>query len=143
MQLQFTVLTHYLEADEHPYTVTPTNCDNLLQQALAELRESITASDAMITFDPLPTPMHTPNTYNQLVFHELLDNALKFRDSARPHIQVRAEREDGSWRFAVRDNGIGIAPQPPTNCPASSQEIPTPHRLLRHRRGLGHLQEHR
>jgi signal transduction histidine kinase len=45
-----------------------------------------------------------------LVFQNLIGNALKFRSEAPPRIHVSAERESTHWRFAVRDNGIGIEP---------------------------------
>jgi signal transduction histidine kinase len=44
------------------------------------------------------------------VFQNLIGNALKFRGEAPPHIHVTAQRADGYWQFAVRDNGIGIDP---------------------------------
>ncbi len=110
MQAQFTDLMHYLEVDEHPDTIVRTDCEVLLQQAIAVLRDPISTSDATITHDPLPTPAVSP-TQLQLVLQELLGNALKFRDSMPLRVHVWAEREEGGWRFAVRDNGIGIEPQ--------------------------------
>jgi PAS domain S-box-containing protein len=109
MQLQFTDLTHYLEVDEHAHVVTQTNCEDLLQQALTELRDAIRESDGVVTHDPLPT-LAAHAKHLQLVFHELLDNALKFRGTAPPRVHVWAEREADGWRFAVRDNGIGLVP---------------------------------
>jgi chemotaxis family two-component system sensor kinase Cph1 len=67
-------------------------------------------SGATITHDRLPTIEANAHQL-QLVFHELLDNTLKFHNSAPPRIHVWATRQERSWCFAVRDNGIGIDPQ--------------------------------
>lgn len=110
MQAQFTDLMHYLEIEEPDDGITSTECETLLQNALDALREPIAASGATITHDPLPTI--TANAKHlQLVFQELIDNAVKFRASTPPQVHVWAERDGVGWRFAVRDNGIGIAPQ--------------------------------
>jgi light-regulated signal transduction histidine kinase (bacteriophytochrome) len=45
------------------------------------------------------------------LFQNLVANAIKFRGNQSPQIQLRAEPEDAFWRFAVQDNGIGIAPE--------------------------------
>jgi PAS domain S-box-containing protein len=110
MQAQFTDLMHYLEMEEPGEGVTFTDCEAVLRRALEELKEPIAASGATITHDPLPT-LAANAKHLQLVFQELVDNAVKFRDSAPPRVHVWAEREEGGWRFAVRDNGIGIDPE--------------------------------
>jgi len=43
------------------------------------------------------------------VFQNLLGNALKFRGSDPPRIHIGAEKQEGSWLFSLRDNGLGIA----------------------------------
>jgi signal transduction histidine kinase len=45
------------------------------------------------------------------VFQNLVANALKFHGTEPPRIRVTAERHDGAWLFAVRDNGVGISPE--------------------------------
>jgi light-regulated signal transduction histidine kinase (bacteriophytochrome) len=48
------------------------------------------------------------------LFQNLIANAIKFRGNQSPQIQLHAEPEDAEgafWRFAVQDNGIGIAPE--------------------------------
>ena len=110
MAAQFTDLMHYLEVDATGHGVTTTESETLLRHALEQLQVPLTASGATVTYDPLPT-IEANAAQLQLVFQELLDNALKFRNSAPPHVHVWAEHEERGWRFAVRDNGIGIVPQ--------------------------------
>jgi signal transduction histidine kinase len=45
------------------------------------------------------------------VFQNLIGNAIKFRGTEPPVIQIEVEKEDDKWVFAVSDNGIGIAPE--------------------------------
>ena len=46
------------------------------------------------------------------VFANLIGNALKYRCPETPlEVRVSADREGSFWRFAVRDNGIGIEPE--------------------------------
>ena len=82
----------------------------MLQGALADLRAAIAESQAVVTHDPLPTVMADPFQMGQ-VFQNLIGNAIKYRGSRKPEVHIRAEQRDGEWRFSVRDNGIGIAPQ--------------------------------
>jgi light-regulated signal transduction histidine kinase (bacteriophytochrome) len=110
MRAQFTDLIHYLEVDAQGQGRSTTNCEEVLRLTLEALHDPITASGAAVTHDPLPT-LDANAAQLRLVFQELLDNALKFRNSAPPRVHVWAEREEGGWRFAVRDNGIGIDPQ--------------------------------
>ncbi|MCY2932516.1 MAG: ATP-binding protein, partial [Planctomycetota bacterium] len=87
-----------------------TDVNEPLAVALANLRGSIDAARADVTHDPLPTVAGDPAQLAQL-FQNLIGNALKFRHPDRPcRVHVGAERQDGSWRFFVRDNGIGVPP---------------------------------
>ena len=72
------------------------------------LFKALEESRAEVTSGPLPT---VPGDEVQLVqlFQNLIANALKFRGEALPVIRISAQEDDGDWRFAVQDNGIGIA----------------------------------
>ncbi|MEV4613159.1 CHASE3 domain-containing protein [Kitasatospora sp. NPDC049258] len=85
--------------------------DKVLEQTLATLSVGIEEAGARITHDPLPDVVADP-TQMGMLWQNLIGNAVKFRHPGRePHIHITAEREGPLWRFAVTDNGIGIAPE--------------------------------
>jgi signal transduction histidine kinase len=43
------------------------------------------------------------------LIQNLLSNALKFTKSGKPQINIKCRNENGEIRFAISDNGIGIA----------------------------------
>jgi signal transduction histidine kinase len=45
------------------------------------------------------------------LFQNLVANAIKFCRERPPRVDISAQREGRYWRIAVRDNGIGIAPE--------------------------------
>jgi PAS domain S-box-containing protein len=88
----------------------PVDCNGILAQVLEQLRPTIADSGAVITQDPLPTVLAHQTPLVQL-FQNLLSNAIKYRRDVPLHIHVSVQRTAEGWQFAVRDNGIGIAPQ--------------------------------
>jgi signal transduction histidine kinase len=89
-----------------------TQCDaeQVLDQALANLQETIEKSGASIERGGLPMVMVQPVHLLQL-FQNLIGNALKYRGEKNPHVGISARRRDGEWRFDVQDNGIGVDPE--------------------------------
>jgi len=88
----------------------PVNAEKALELAIANLATTIQEAGAEVTYDRLPTVMADQTQLGQL-FQNLIGNALKFRADEPPHIHVTAQREGETWRFSVRDNGIGIDPE--------------------------------
>ncbi len=88
----------------------PVDGNTALHHALANLSAAIRESGAAITHDPLPTLRGDPTQLTQL-FQNLIGNGIKFCAGRHPEIHIGAQRQDGRWRFTVRDNGIGIDPQ--------------------------------
>lgn len=86
---------------------TSVDCEALLARTLHGLAIAIQETDAEVTHDPLPTVRGDASQLG-LVLQNLIGNALKFRGNAAPRIHISAQREARGWRFAVRDNGIGI-----------------------------------
>jgi PAS domain S-box-containing protein len=88
----------------------PTDAEDVLAEALGNLRASIVEAGATVTHDPLPTVRADGSQLAQL-FQNLIGNAIKFRGDRDPAVHVGAERQNGGWEFSVQDNGIGIEPE--------------------------------
>ncbi|AYV31960.1 Phytochrome-like protein cph1 [Streptomyces sp. ADI95-16] len=85
--------------------------ETVLNRTLSSLSVSIEESGAEITHDPLP-PLVADPTQMGMLWQNLIGNAIKFhRPGQTPKVHISAEREGDLWRFAVTDNGIGIAPE--------------------------------
>jgi light-regulated signal transduction histidine kinase (bacteriophytochrome) len=89
---------------------SPTDCDAVLDQALANLAPAIGEAEAVITRGPLPTVTASPSQIERLL-RNLTANAIKFRGDTPPHVHIQAERGEGEWVFSVSDNGMGVAPE--------------------------------
>jgi signal transduction histidine kinase len=85
-----------------------TDCNEIVGQAMRDLRAAIMESGAMVTHGPLPRLMASSSQLKQ-VFQNLIANGLKFRRSEAPVIHISAEKRGPDWIFSVADNGIGIS----------------------------------
>ncbi|MDP2602345.1 MAG: ATP-binding protein [Deltaproteobacteria bacterium] len=88
----------------------PADCQAIVTETLRTLQPAIQESAATIAYDSLPTVMGEESQLLQL-FQNLIGNAIKYRDSKPPVVQVSCKQEGGNWLFSVRDNGIGIDPK--------------------------------
>ena len=86
------------------------DCSRIVESVLGNLDESIQQSNAVVESSRLPTINGDEPQLSRL-FQNLVANALKFRGEEEPHIRVWADLQGDDWVFAVRDNGIGIAPR--------------------------------
>ncbi len=85
-------------------TESQTACNN----ALANLRQSIEDSGAVVTVESLPAVLADATQLSQL-FQNLIGNSIKY-NSRRPEIHVAASAAGNEWVFSIKDNGIGIEP---------------------------------
>ena len=88
----------------------PVPMADVVARALEATRGAIEHAGADVTVMPLPTVQAERSSLCR-VFQNLVGNAVKFSDGSRPEVVVGAEREGAFWRFYVRDNGIGMAPE--------------------------------
>jgi signal transduction histidine kinase len=90
--------------------IASTDCNKVVELAMENLRAAILESGAQVTHGPLPL---LPASSSQLrqVFQNLIGNAIKFRGSETPIVQISAQKQGMDWTFSVADNGIGISPE--------------------------------
>ncbi|OEU48639.1 MAG: hypothetical protein BA871_05390, partial [Desulfuromonadales bacterium C00003096] len=110
MQVLINDLLVYSRVGTRGKPFEPTNCEDVLEQVLANMEVTIGESGVVVTHDSLPTVVADVSQLVQL-FQNLISNALKFRGEDAPRVHVAAEQKDGDWLFFVADNGIGIDPE--------------------------------
>ena len=111
MQALITDLLAYSRVGTRTHPFESVNCEEVLDDALANLTIAIQESGTAIKRDPLPTVVADATQLGQ-IFQNLIGNAVKFRAEGRtPEIRVAAQRGTAEWTFSVGDNGIGIEPQ--------------------------------
>jgi PAS domain S-box-containing protein len=88
----------------------PVNTNLVLAETLGNLQAAVQARGAVVSHGDLPTVLADASQLKQL-FQNLIGNAVKFCEGPEPRVRVEAEGLGDDWRFAVRDNGIGIGPE--------------------------------
>ena len=87
------------------------DCNTVLQEVKDDLHKKIADEEAVIETQQLPVISGYRTEMKQL-FQNLILNAIKFRTMGTiPKINISVKKDEISWTFGVRDNGIGIAPE--------------------------------
>jgi light-regulated signal transduction histidine kinase (bacteriophytochrome) len=82
-----------------------------LESALQRLQKEIAVTASTIECGTLPVA-RADRTQLSIVFEQLIENAIKFRNAGEPaHIRVEGIREGDVVTVTVRDSGIGIDPE--------------------------------
>lgn len=88
--------------------LTFVDCNELVNEVKNDLKSKLTSSNARLIIGKLPTV----NAYRmelRLMFQNLILNAVKFtRPGEAPVVEILADKVADVWRFAVRDEGLGI-----------------------------------
>ena len=104
-------LLRYSRLGRVALNIRPLNIHGLIGEILASVKFQFDEAGAEVHVDPLPTCLGDSVQTGQ-VFANLLDNALKYRDPARPlRVQITGAVQDGQAIYSIADNGIGIAPE--------------------------------
>jgi signal transduction histidine kinase len=95
-----------LDADEKKFIQSDFNL--MVAEVMDNLHFPIAETGASVTIGLLPQLKVEP-ALMKLVFHNLLQNSLKYRKTGQiPTIHIEAVKQDRQWRFSVKDNGIGF-----------------------------------
>jgi two-component system, chemotaxis family, sensor kinase Cph1 len=89
----------------------PLNVNGMLSEIVASMKFQLDEAKAEVRVEELPTCIGDSVQTSQ-VFGNLLDNALKYRDPARPlRVVVSGTIREGQAVYSIADNGVGIAPE--------------------------------
>lgn len=100
-------LLHYAESGEE-LVFQRVNVSAVIDGLLQRLEPLIQESGATVIRGTLPEVQADPVRLLQ-VFQNIIVNAINYRSSAAPMIEISAESSATEHRFAISDNGIGIA----------------------------------
>jgi PAS domain S-box-containing protein len=102
-------LLNYSQLSRGEIVKEEVNVNDILVEAMQNIRTSIDINKAEITIDNDVKTIYADRIQVVQLLQNLISNALKFTDARRPEINIRAGSENGFVKFAVSDNGIGIA----------------------------------
>jgi signal transduction histidine kinase len=111
MQALINDLLTYSRVQRKELELATVESGDAVEGALANLRGAVEDRDAVVVVDDELPEVRGDLTQLTQLFQNLLGNALKFTNGARPEVHVGVRRRPGEWVFSVRDNGIGIDPQ--------------------------------
>lgn len=98
----------YSRANKPINDVEEVNLNEILSEYRHMRRKVLLEKRASIHSDKLPC-IDTYRAPLLQIFHNLLDNALKYaKEEVHPQIEIRVKESEKEWEFAIKDNGIGI-----------------------------------
>lgn len=111
MKRIITDLLEFSRAGKFEQTDDVVDLNSVLEDYKNLRRSLISETKAKIVHEKLPV-IYTAKAPLAQIFHNLLDNALKYvRPDRVPHIEVACSEKEDRFEFSVKDNGIGIDPE--------------------------------
>ncbi|MDB5251734.1 MAG: domain S-box protein, partial [Flaviaesturariibacter sp.] len=102
-------LLQYSQLSRGEMVLDDVNVEDILNEALQNLRTSIKASGATITIENEADTVRGDRVQLVQLVQNLLSNALKFTASDEPAVVIRTKQDGKTITVAIQDNGIGIA----------------------------------
>lgn len=104
-------LLHYSQLSKIGLQRQKLKVDDVIGEAIQNLSDAVEQSRAQIRVDSDVSFIYGDRVQLVQLFQNLLANALKFTNGGTPEVAVKSWMENGSVRFVVEDNGIGISPE--------------------------------
>jgi len=101
-------LLNYSQLSKNEVLSTEVSVDDLINEALQNLRTAIDSTAPKITIEKEVETVYGDRVQLVQLVQNLLSNALKFTDTGQPVVKIRVARENGEVKFSISDNGIGI-----------------------------------
>jgi len=90
-------------------TLQPCDPAQVIHRVLGFVADDLAASGGRVDVGEMPLVLADEARLTQIL-QNLVSNAIKYRSEAPPLIRIFAVEEGSSYRFMIRDNGIGFAP---------------------------------
>lgn len=103
-------LLEYSKFSSNKEEFTLTDMNAVLRDASGALVEELNDTGAELIIPELPV-IHANTVLMTQLFENLIGNALKYRSTRKPVIQIDCKEEGDNFLFCVSDNGIGIDPK--------------------------------
>ncbi|GAA5512930.1 adaptive-response sensory-kinase SasA [Deinococcus carri] len=108
MQGLIAALMDFSRASRMRMRLTHVPLDQVLREVRKKLEPQWSVRGVQLTAEPLPV-VQADSGAMQLVFRQLLDNALKFtREQPQPRIRILSQETPGEYVIGVQDNGVGF-----------------------------------
>ena len=102
-------LLHYSQLSKGSLVNEEVKVDDIVNQAIQNLKSSIEANKAHITFEKGIEKISGDRIQLVQLVQNLLSNSLKFTNVNTPQIKIVCKEENGIVKFSISDNGIGIS----------------------------------
>ena len=79
----------------------------VIDDALELLQARLEETGALVSVAEMPL-LHAHHSRIASLFQNLIENAIKYRSEAPPHVRISVTRDDNEFTFMVADNGIGM-----------------------------------
>lgn len=107
LQMLNTIVTYSKIGD---VAISPEKVD--LNKLVDEILEGINPPECIQIKMEAPLPVLTGYKLPiEQVFHNILENAVMFNNKSKGEIEIGAIDEGSKWKFYIKDNGPGIAPE--------------------------------
>jgi PAS domain S-box-containing protein len=101
-------LLQYSRITNEKRELTLLNFEEVLEEALINLKIPIEENNAVITHDPLPS-INADKQLKVQLFQNLISNSIKYRSPKTPKIHISVKKEKNYFLFSFKDNGIGMS----------------------------------